>query len=1575
MQRKHGKTLSVLLSALLAVSTVAAAPLSVSAKTETNTEKEQIIKQLQEAYKKTLTKLGDYKGKYNFKNDNAPKKEKVNPQEKVRVIIQVEGKTLKDQVAKGKKIEMNSKNQALLNSIKKAQQPLKKKVTNINRNIKIKKTYGVLINGFSAEVQYKDIEKIKEIPGVKHVSVAKVYYPEMNTAKGITNAEKVWKDYGLKGEGLVVSIIDTGIDVGHKDMRLSDSSKAKIKKADIDANQDDRGNWYTEKVPYGYNFADDNHVVKDTTDSMHGMHVAGIVGANCENEDQIKDNTGIRGVAPEAQLLAMKVFSNDPKGGGAFQDDIVAAIEDSVTHKADVINMSLGSTAAFQDAQDPEQKAIEYAVDHGVSVVVSAGNSTFSTSPYKIPGVNDTGLVGSPGLAEDSLQVASYENTTAVYKALTLGETKIPYSTSEMSPIGVLSGKYQLVDCGKGKPEDFQGKDLTNKIALIERGGLTFVDKKLNAQAAGAVGAIVYNNAGGGENFINMATDPGVKIPGIFVRRSDGLDLQKVAGKEDKISFPDIVTAAENINANDMSDFTSWGPTPNLDFKPEISAPGGQIWSTVNDNKYENMSGTSMASPHMAGSMALIMQHVKQIEASKKISFASEREKVEFGKKLAVNTAKVQMDKAHPELPYSPRRQGAGLVDTKAAVENNVTVEYKANGKPVVALKEVGNQKEFTLKLHNYGDNAVTYTVAPQDSKVLTETMGFVQGMSFEQEMTDSHVGVNKSTITVEPGKDAEVDVMLTMGGEKFKNSFAEGFIKFTPENKGEEASKAPELGIPYMGFYGDWNGLPTIGAPMWEDSFFGTTTLLTKGSDGDYYYLGQTGSDGRGNPIVKEDKIAISTNKGALTNNSVVPILFAIRNAKTLKVQVLDNTGKVVRNVSLDNNIRKIVISDPHEAGYRLKPNWLWDGTLYNSKTGKYEKAEDGQYTIRVASCIDYKGAKPQNLDMKVKVDSIAPEVEIVSNGDEVKPDNTYSVKFKAKDDKEAVNSGIKQFVALVDGDLYKENGKVVFFNDIKPNKDGIYNIDLKLPEGKHDLAIGALDYAGNLGLDVNKAYKKGFNASISKKGNEVNPENLVDGNFEVNYYINDNYINAIDQVNIYLDGKKVTSIPVEKDKPSYVYSFKDVAAGKHKVTLKGIKVEGENEKNVYEESLDIQVQDNKIGLEFDNIQSGMQTNEENYVVTGSLKGMPDKFTINDEDVKVENLKFTHTVKLKAGTLNKVKVFIKKGEEEFNYSYNVYCDTKAPEIAINAKGAIENNNEVVINVPKDTEKYTLKGTVKDDAYGYTFYINGNADHHVSFEMPNPEGSVYDFEKEVELTAKTTIVNLKAVDEMGNEITKIVKIVKENSTVVGDKLTLERINFKDTYKNGEQFRGGVKVINNSEEAKSATLIVGVFDKNNKMVNVNLATQVVGAKGSVELSSVLSIPQQGEYSLRCFVWDSLDTMLPLSEIIQIPVLPNENKVVEDTENNKDKTVVEDPEENENKEEVKDEEKVKEEPKKEDPKNEEEIKNEEEPKNEGNEGNVEENKENKNDPKVENPEKPEQPQPEKPQDPKPEVGGQN
>lgn len=978
-------------------------------------------------------KVGDtLAGHKKVKVDEENKRTSNNPEETVRVIVELNADSASEKAGDASKAT-----KSMINSTIAGQASIKQQVEKIANN-KVKNTYGNLINGFSINVKRKDIEKIKKLKGVENVTEARVFYPTMTTAKDLTQVKDVWKNKKYKGEGLVAAIIDTGIDYTHKDMKApADSSKLKIK----ENTYNDGGKYFTNKVPYGYNFADKNNQVIDKSGSMHGMHVAGIVAAD-GSQEEVNNGEAIQGVAPEAQLLAMKVFSNDPNNSGAFSDDIVAAIEKSVELKADVINMSLGSTAGFVDSDDPEQKAIKEAADAGVICVVSAGNESYSTNPYVLDNQKDTATVGSPGLATEAIEVASSENTNVHLNALTAtvnGKIKnFGYTQSSVDPRDKFSAgqKLEIVNCGYGDVSDFAGKDLKGKVALIQRGKLNFTVKQDNAQAAGAAAVIVYNNQG--NSYINMASNASLEIPALFIAQSDGEAL--LSDKKATIEFNGKTVVTANVASQQMSDFTSWGPAPDLQFAPEVTAPGGNIFSTVNDNRYASMSGTSMAAPHTTGVTALAVQAVKE----KNLGLTG-KDLVSYVKNSLINTAKILYDKEGSDgtVPYSPRRQGAGLVQAEYAI-NNTVLATADDGQATVSLKEVGEKTEFNITLKNYGDKDQTYSMKTPGgvltSKVPEDGMS-VSVMNCDTVLNGAKVTFDKDKVTVPAKSNVTVKATLKIDSKTKKGNYAEGYIQFKNE------TSAPSLVVPYMGFYGDWSAEKIISPMTWEkeSNDYLIPSFAVVPYKGSYNYAGFDGRDENGVKI-NPNKIAISPNNDG-KNDKLVPELYMWRNAKNMSVDILDKDNKVIaENVAKVDNVRKQLLSKSTSPA--IKNNLSWDGTAYNAENGKKEPVKDGQYYMKIKSKVMTDG-KEQDTVVPVKVDATAPKITLTS------AQQTNSTSYKLTFTIDEATSGLQAYLASV-------NGKTV---KTKTTDNVHYTADVTLDEDNdNEIEIAALDNAENI-------------------------------------------------------------------------------------------------------------------------------------------------------------------------------------------------------------------------------------------------------------------------------------------------------------------------------------------------------------------------------------------------------------------------------------------------------------------------------------------------------------------------------
>lgn len=318
-----------------------------------------VLTDAQQAFKQMLTK-SDIK-------DNKLKKAAFK-EEQVRVVVELTGKTpLEHATEKGvmyKDLDQKTKDNYEKESVTK-QGTVKNALKSKGINMDYKLNFTTSFIGFSGLVNFKDIEKIEKTAGVKKVYLVNEYNrpePEMSTSHDYIQSRQTWGDAKYKGEGMVVAVIDSGVDPAHKDFVLSketDESLTKDKTESIIQENQLKGKYYTEKVPYGYNYYDLNDTILDLgpSASEHGMHVAGTVAANGDEKDG-----GLKGVAPEAQVLGMKVFSNDPKFPSTYSDVYLAAIDDSIKLGADVLNMSLGSTASFYEEESPEDLAITRAV-------------------------------------------------------------------------------------------------------------------------------------------------------------------------------------------------------------------------------------------------------------------------------------------------------------------------------------------------------------------------------------------------------------------------------------------------------------------------------------------------------------------------------------------------------------------------------------------------------------------------------------------------------------------------------------------------------------------------------------------------------------------------------------------------------------------------------------------------------------------------------------------------------------------------------------------------------------------------------------------------------------------------------------------------------------------------------------------------------------------------------------------------------------------------------------------------------------------------------------------------------------
>lgn len=624
-----------------------------------------------------------------------------------------------------------------------------------------------------------------------------------------------------------------------------------------------------------------NTVLKEEDKRSHGMHVTSIATGN---PTQPVAGQLMYGVAPEAQVMFMRVFSDLKATTGAAL--YVKAIEDAVKLGADSINLSLGgANGSVVNMNENVTAAIEAARRAGVSVVIAAGNDGTFGSGHSNPSADypDYGLVGAPSTARDAISVASYNNTTVGSKVINiiglennadLNYGKSSFDNPEKSPVPFEIGKeYEYVYAGIGQASDFDGLDLTGKLALIKRGTITFSEKIANATAAGAVGVVIFNSRPGEANVSMQLDDTAIAIPSVFIPLEFG---EALATNSYKIAFNNETDIRPNPEAGLLSDFSSWGLSADGELKPDLAAPGGAIYAAINDNDYANMQGTSMASPHVAGAAVLVKQYLQATYPTK-----SPQEIEALVKHLLMSTAKAHVNKETTAYT-SPRQQGSGIIDTAAAISTGLYLTGE-DGYGSITLGNVEDTFSFTVTLHNITNEDKTLNYSTQ---LTTDTVQ--NGLITLAPRLLAEIPGGKVTVKANSSTTVTINVDASSFAEELtglmKNGYyLEGFVRFTDVADGGDI-----VSIPYVGFRGEFQNLAVLEEPIYN--------LIADGKGGFYF-----------EPVTAQpDTVDISHHYTGLVTGSTELIYstdkrsdFAIKTLGTFKneagyfVLELDESGK----------------------------------------------------------------------------------------------------------------------------------------------------------------------------------------------------------------------------------------------------------------------------------------------------------------------------------------------------------------------------------------------------------------------------------------------------------------------------------------------------------------------------------------------------------------------------------------------------------------------------------------------------------------------------------------------------------
>jgi subtilisin family serine protease len=676
----------------------------------------------------------------------------------------------------------------------------------ITSDIQITHEFQNALNGVAMTIPGTMVERLLDSGLVSHVLADEVVKidPIIPTAITQQSVEGLKENYiplpgidalhneGIKGNGIKVGVLDTGIDYNHPD--LTDVYKGYRKQENVNPSTIDP------KSVKGWDFVDNDADPMETTlddwanagkpvtpghvyETSHGTHVSGTIAA----QSKATVENPAQGVAPGVDLYVYRVLG--PYGSG-YSSGIVGGIDKSVSDGMKVINMSLG--APSNDPLSAEAIAVNNATLAGVTCVISAGNSGPEAWTLGTPGA--AALPITVGASDFSMSIPT---ATATVGNETFTNFKL-LGKGYNDHVESLAGKtYPVVFVGLGGADDVKDLDLHGKVALIQRGTYALSEKIVNAQKAGAEAAILYNNIDGDiDNY--LASDVGF-IPTFRMSKADGERL-KAAAETASITFTEIGSTV--TEGNHLAAFSSRGPvTTSYDIKPDVVAPGVSVYSTYPEfihspepgmdysTAYARISGTSMAAPHVAGIAALILQeHPEYTPADVKAAL--------------MNSA----DKLNGD--YSVYEVGAGQVDVAEAVHNDMafkvqdttlmgdkngnisTIGYEKGALTFGAVYKKADSTNTairTVAFKNRGTQAKTFDVSTEYSKPVDNDSAHVS------DAVANHVTVTTSlaSVAVAAGGSTNVTVTVNVPASAEMGQY-EGYVNIVNHDNPNEHYRLP---------------------------------------------------------------------------------------------------------------------------------------------------------------------------------------------------------------------------------------------------------------------------------------------------------------------------------------------------------------------------------------------------------------------------------------------------------------------------------------------------------------------------------------------------------------------------------------------------------------------------------------------------------------------------------------------------------------------------------------------------------------------------------------------------------------
>ena len=878
----------------------------------------------------------------------------------------------------------------------------------------VEREYDKAVQGFALSAPAGSLDAIRAVSGVKAAFLDRETHVEdaddQVAGEGATNSSRISTQdpanlsaqlmmhadqITQKGEGKVVAVIDTGVDMTHPAFTgalggTPALSADKVASLTPQLGNGKTGGYVSEKFPFAYDYADNDPDASPTGEAgSHGTHVAGITAGNAGE---------IVGIAPDAQIIVAKVARSS--NGGIPDSALLAALDDMVILRPDVVNLSLGQTGGMDNEADSMYATVFKSLQNaGVTVNAAAGNEYTAgygnLSGKNLPYVSDpdSSVLCEPASYSSVVSVASVDNSLA-HSAFTVGDRNIAYQRAggadgqKMPDLSDLTGgPFEYVDGGIGSPEDGQAlkakypEGLAGKIVLVKRGSLTFQDKFNNIAGFKPAGFIVYNNVPGDSLVVmSLATDG---VPAAFISQADGEAMLAAADHRLSVAPGKVVPPSSKYS---MSSFSSWGVTPDLRLKPEVAAPGGNIYSAVPGGTYEFMSGTSMATPQMAGVSAVVLERVQNDPL---FASMSAREKIDVVQNLIMGTATPVVDPLQDTgVFYSPRKQGSGLTNVLAATTSSVyptVVGAPEQSRPKADLGDGTNGWHFDVTLHNLSGVEATYSLNTQALSEIVDG-GFFTGQSSDWRGKGVNIAYSGAasasgegaTVTVPANGEATVGIDVTPGSEFASyvadntpnGTFLDGFVRFT-----SKTASQPDLTVPYAGFYGNWGKAPIFDALA---SSGGAHTLAS------WVYNGSTGQQLGYNPLVKDaDRIGLpNSSKNVISRSDasgaptvLQPRTGTLRSVHTINAAYTNTAGERVASFTRFMNWKSALDSSTG------KMTWVEQGhdpMTLDTRSDAFKNLPDGQYKLTLSAHNDGPSQAEQSISYDFRIDTVAP---VVSN------------------------------------------------------------------------------------------------------------------------------------------------------------------------------------------------------------------------------------------------------------------------------------------------------------------------------------------------------------------------------------------------------------------------------------------------------------------------------------------------------------------------------------------------------------------------------------------------------------------